>query len=124
GVGRSLMMAAPVEIARRRLTRPTHRIHALPVVILMPHSRCNCRCVICDIWKANHNKREQSRDDLARHLETFRRFGVRRVVLSGSEARMHSNLWTLSALLKELPIKITRLSTGLLLKRHAADLVR
>jgi len=118
------MMAAPVEMARRRLTQLTHRIHALPVVILMPHSRCNCRCVMCDIWKANHNKRELSRDDLARHLETFRRFGVRRVVLSGGEALMHSNLWTLCALLKELPIKITLLSTGLLLKRHAADLVR
>lgn len=117
-------MPAPTEIARRQLTRLTHRIHALPVVILMPHSRCNCRCVMCDIWKANRHKRELSRDDLARHLTALRTFNTRRVVLSGGEALMHTNLWTLCALLKELPVAITLLSTGLLLKRHAADVAR
>ncbi|HVC34159.1 MAG TPA: radical SAM protein [Chloroflexota bacterium] len=111
------------EVARRQLTRVTHRIHSLPVVILMPHSGCNCRCVMCDIWKANQHRQELSRDDLAPHLETFRQLGVRRVVLSGGEALMHTNLWTLCALLKELPIKITLLSTGLLLKHHAAEVV-
>ena len=23
----------------------------LPILILYPHSRCNCRCLMCDIWK-------------------------------------------------------------------------
>ena len=117
-------MPAPTEIARRRLTRATHRIHSLPVVILMPHSRCNCRCVMCDIWKANHARRELSREELARHLPAFRDFHVRRVVLSGGEALMHSNLWALCEMLKELSVKITLLSTGLLLKRHADAVVR
>jgi MoaA/NifB/PqqE/SkfB family radical SAM enzyme len=112
------------EIAKRQLTLTTHRIHTLPVVVLMPHSRCNCRCVMCDIWKANANGQEIAPEALARHVETFRRFGVRWVVLSGGEALMHSNLWVLCAMLKELDIKITLLSTGLLLKRHATEVVR
>ena len=37
---------------------------------------------------------------------------------------MHSNLWTLCAMLKELGISITLLSTGLLLKRHADEVIR
>ena len=114
----------PAEVVRRTLTRRTHQIHSLPIVILMPHSRCNCRCVMCDIWKANHLKRELSRDDLARHLDDFRRFNVQRVVLSGGEALMHSNLWTLCEMLKELGIVITLLSTGLLLKRYADEILR
>src|SRR3954447_21893980 len=117
-------MPTATEIVRRTLTRRTHQIHSLPIVILMPHSRCNCRCVMCDIWKANHLKRELSRDDLARHLDDFRRFNVQRVVLSGGEALMHSNLWTLCEMLKELGISITLLSTGLLLKRNAEEIVR
>jgi MoaA/NifB/PqqE/SkfB family radical SAM enzyme len=117
-------MPTATEIVRRTLTRRTHQIHSLPIVILMPHSRCNCRCVMCDIWKANHLKRELSRDDLARHLDDFRRFNVQRVVLSGGEALMHSNLWTLCAMLKELGISITLLSTGLLLKRNVEEIVR
>jgi MoaA/NifB/PqqE/SkfB family radical SAM enzyme len=96
----------------------------MPIVVLMPHSRCNCRCVMCDIWKSNHLKREISREQLQRHMADFDRLGVRRVVLSGGEALMHSNLWSLCELLKERGIAITLLSTGLLLKRHAADVVR
>ncbi len=114
-----------VQLAKRQLTLATHRIYSLPVVVLMPHSACNCRCVMCDIWMANRNKRELSRDDLAPHLPSLRRFGAKHVVLSGGEALMHSNLWTLCDLLREAGVaRITLLSTGLLLERRAAEVVR
>jgi Fe-coproporphyrin III synthase len=114
----------PLEIAKRQLTLTTHHIHTLPLVVLMPHSRCNCRCVMCDIWKANLNKQEISREELGRHLTAFRKFNVQWVVLSGGEALMHSNLWSLCELLKDLDCKITLLSTGLLLGRHAESIMR
>lgn len=117
-------MPSLLEIAKRQLTLATDRIHALPVVVLMPHSRCNCRCVMCDIWKANRNGHEITREQLAPHLDAFRGMNVQWVVLSGGEALMHSNLWTLCALLKELDVKITVLSTGLLLDRYADDVTR
>jgi MoaA/NifB/PqqE/SkfB family radical SAM enzyme len=117
-------MPFPPEIERRALTLATHRIHALPVVVLMPHSRCNCRCVMCDIWKANAAKQELSEADLAAHVESFRRLGVRRVVLSGGEALMHSNLWALCRTFRDLSIRVMLLSTGLLLERDAAEVTR
>ncbi len=123
--GRNPMKTPPlIDIARRQWTLSSHRIHALPIVVLMPHSRCNCRCVMCDIWKGNRDRKELGRDDLAPHLESFRRLGVRWVVLSGGEALMHSNLWTLCELLAESGVKVTLLSTGLLLRRHAPEVVR
>jgi MoaA/NifB/PqqE/SkfB family radical SAM enzyme len=117
-------MPSPVEIAKRQLTLSTHHIHTLPMVVLMPHSRCNCRCVMCDIWKANQNMREISREELEQHVAAFRKFNVQWVVLSGGEALMHSNLWSLCQLLRELRCKITLLSTGLLLARNADNVVR
>ncbi|MCB9136315.1 MAG: radical SAM protein [Anaerolineales bacterium] len=96
----------------------------MPVLVLFPHSRCNCRCVMCDIWKANENMQELSSDDLAHHLVSFRRLGVKWVTFSGGEALMHSNLWKLAEMLKAEGIKITLLSTGLLLKRNAENIVR
>ena len=117
-------MPFPPEIVRRALTLATHRIHSLPVVVLMPHSRCNCRCVMCDIWKANATKQELSAADLAAHAETFRRLGVHRVVLSGGEALMHSNLWALCRMFRDLSIRVMLLSTGLLLERDAAEVTR
>jgi MoaA/NifB/PqqE/SkfB family radical SAM enzyme len=117
---------SPLETLRRQATRSTHRIHSLPQLVLMPHSSCNCRCVMCDIWKANAMKRELSREDIEHQMPSLRNLHVQRVVLSGGEALMHSNLWLLCELLRELndDLQITLLSTGLLLRRFAADVVK
>src|SRR5262249_8887674 len=87
-------------------------------------SRCNCRCLMCDIWQANSEKRELTRDDLERQMSSMRNLHVQRVVLSGGEALMHQNLWLLCELLREMGVEITLLSTGLLLKGFAADVVK
>jgi Fe-coproporphyrin III synthase len=118
-------MLSPVDLVLRQLTLTTDRIHALPIVVLMPHSRCNCRCVMCDIWKGNRDKKELTRADLAPHVEALRRWRTCWVVLSGGEALMHSNLWTLCELLKDhLKTRITLLSTGLLLRRWSDEVTR
>lgn len=116
-------MPSITQIARSHLTLATHRIHTMPIVVLMPHSRCNCRCVMCDIWKANQNAQVITAEQLEPHLETFRKLNVKQVVLSGGEALMHPNLWTLCTQLKSLDVEIILLSTGLLLKHHAHDIV-
>ena len=98
-------------------------ITRLPILILFPHSRCNCRCLMCDIWRST-TKTEIAPDAVARWADEWRVLGVRRVVLSGGEALLHSQLWALCDHLRAAEIGVTILSTGLLLKRHAAELVR
>ena len=98
-------------------------LDSLPVLILNPHSRCNCRCAMCDIWKTT-KAQEISVEDLKRQLESIERLQVQWVVFSGGEALMHSDLWSLIELLRERQIRITLLSSGLLLGRHAASLVK
>ena len=95
----------------------------LPIVILFPHNRCNCRCVMCDIWRIT-TKDEIQATDVARWLTEWRALGVRRVMLSGGEPLMHSHLWELCELLRSAGIGVTLISTGLLLKRDVAQLVR
>jgi radical SAM protein with 4Fe4S-binding SPASM domain len=94
----------------------------LPLLILYPHSRCNCRCLMCDIWRST-TRDEVAPSAVARWLDEWRDLGVQRVVLSGGEALMHSQLWEVCALLHGAEIGITLLSTGLLLQRHAARVV-
>jgi MoaA/NifB/PqqE/SkfB family radical SAM enzyme len=79
---------------------------------------------MCDIWKANHEKKEISVEVLQNHVAYFRKLGVREVVFSGGEALMHSNLWQLCSVLREQQIRVTLLSTGLLLEKHAGEIVR
>ena len=98
-------------------------IERLPILILYPHSRCNCRCLMCDIWRAR-GKGELTVEDAARWLPEWRELGVRRIVLSGGEALLHSDLDAFCAPLHAAGIGITLLSTGLLLRRDAESLVR
>lgn len=113
-----------LEAARRYATLKTGRIHALPVAILMPHSSCNCRCVMCDIWKGNANLRQLDEADIRGLLASFQRLGTRWVIMSGGEALMNPNLFRLCRLLKAHGIrKITILSTGLLLGKYAQQVV-
>lgn len=96
-------------------------ITRLPLLVLFPHSRCNCRCLMCDIWR-DRGRRELSAADVARWLPEWRRLGVERVVLSGGEPLLHSELWRLCDLLRAAGIGISLLSTGLLLARDAVRL--
>ena len=117
-------MPTPLEIVRRLRTRRSHRLHSLPVLVLSPHSRCNCRCVMCDIWLANRQQREISKDVLERHLRSLDGLHVQSVVLTGGEPLMHSNLWSLCSLLTDRGVKVTLLSTGLLLSDHVREIAR
>lgn len=115
-------MVGPGEIARRVRSRRSGRLESLPILALSVHSACNCRCVMCDIWKANADKRDISSEDLARHIEDIRALRVQRVMLTGGEPLLHRNLWALCAQLQALRIRITLVTTGLLIEPHAAEI--
>jgi Fe-coproporphyrin III synthase len=100
-----------------------HRIHDLPILVLIPHNRCNCRCLMCDIWKIRQ-VREITAEDLKPHLDSLRALKVRWIVFSGGEPLMHSDLTSLARLCREEGIRLTLLTAGLLLERHAERVTR
>jgi MoaA/NifB/PqqE/SkfB family radical SAM enzyme len=97
-------------------------LERVPILVLEPHNRCNCRCVMCDIWKIA-DAREIGAAELERHLADIERLGVEWVVFTGGEPLMHSDLFRLSTMLRGRGIRTTILSTGLLLKPNAARIV-
>jgi MoaA/NifB/PqqE/SkfB family radical SAM enzyme len=109
---------------QRYRTLQTHKITALPVVILMPHSACNCKCVMCDIWKGNKNLKQLAEQDIESLLSSLRKFGTQEVVMSGGEALLNPNFFSLCEILKKEKIKITLLSTGLTLKKNSEQLLK
>lgn len=109
---------------QRYRTLQTHRIHALPIVILMPHSACNCRCVMCDIWKGNKNVKRLTEDDIKGLLTSLKKFGTKQVVMSGGEALLNPNFFLFCEILRKQKIHITLLSTGLTISKHAEQIVK
>lgn len=109
---------------QRYRTLQTHRVSALPVVILMPHSACNCRCVMCDIWKDNKNLKQLTERDVSDLLVSLKKFGTKQVVMSGGEALLNTNFFKLCQLLKKEGIQIDLLTTGLSIKNNAPQLLK
>ena len=99
-----------------------HTIEELPVLVIHAHTRCNCRCVMCDIWKSTEN-REFTPEQLEAQMPAIERLGVRWVVFTGGEPLMHSDLFALSRRLRAAGVRVTILSTGLLLARFAHEIV-
>ena len=118
-----MRLQSPYQTFKRYRTLQTSRISTLPIVILMPHSSCNCRCIMCDIWKGNKNLKQLTEADVRGLLSSLKKFGTKQVVMSGGEALLNQNFFGLCELLKKENIKVTLLSTGLTLKKNANELL-
>lgn len=94
------------------------RIEAMPILLLHVHEHCNCRCLMCDIWKKTDGK-QLDLEDFSRHRDSLVRLGVREVVLTGGEALLHRGFEQLCAFLRDCDVMITLLTTGLLLEKRA-----
>jgi MoaA/NifB/PqqE/SkfB family radical SAM enzyme len=78
---------------------------------------------MCDIWKDNKNLKQLTENDIAGLLSSLKKLGTRQVVMSGGEALLNQNFFSLCRILKQHGISICLLSTGLLLKRYANSIV-
>jgi len=102
--------------AARLVSAVTH----IPILMLNVHSHCNCRCLMCDIWQ--RDTRESVRAaDLERHKASLQQLGVRHVVLTGGEPLLNTDLSSICGFFRALHIRLTLLTTGLLLKKRAEE---
>ena len=95
-----------------------HRITSLPILVIFPHNRCNCRCVMCDIWRIRQ-VREITPRDLEPHLTSLRQLNVKWIVFSGGEPLMHSDISSLSRVCRAEGVRVTLLTAGLTLEKRA-----
>jgi MoaA/NifB/PqqE/SkfB family radical SAM enzyme len=98
-----------------------HLIRTMPVVVISPHNQCNCRCVMCDIWRIRQPQ-EIAPTLLERQLAIFRELGVRWVVFTGGEPQLNRQLSSLAQMLRAEGIRVTMLTAGLLLESHAESI--
>ncbi len=98
-----------------------HIINRLPILVLYPHSQCNCRCIMCDTWKVSQ-VHEIGATEWSRFFRELPGLGVQWIVLSGGEPLMHSDLPGLISELRESKSRITVLTNGLLLEKMAPSI--
>jgi MoaA/NifB/PqqE/SkfB family radical SAM enzyme len=79
---------------------------------------------MCDIWKGNHHLKQLQESDIRGLLDSFNKFHTKQVVMSGGEALLNPDFFRFCEILKQRGIKISLLSTGLTVKKHARALVQ
>ena len=107
----------------RRVHGHSGRLSSVPILLFNVHENCNCRCVMCDIWQREEG-REIELEWLERQRSSIQRLGVKQVVLTGGEPLLHSRFNDLCVFLKELRIRITLLTTGLLLAKRSESVAK
>jgi Fe-coproporphyrin III synthase len=98
------------------------RLH-VPILIFNVHSHCNCRCLMCDIWKRTEQQ-QICAADLEPHRRSLQTLGVRQVVFSGGEPLLHTSLELLCGFFRDQGIRLTLLTTGLLLHKRADEVAK
>ena len=98
-------------------------IDTLPVLIVNPHSSCNCHCTMCDIWK-RRTFEEIGSEQFDNQLADIERLGVEWVVFSGGEALLHKDVFRKASQLRRRNIRVTLLSSGILVGKYAAEIVQ
>jgi Fe-coproporphyrin III synthase len=111
-----------ISVSDDSLAVAAHQIRTLPVLVIFPHNQCNCRCVMCDIWRIREAK-QITPADLEKQLSAFRKLGVRWVVLSGGEPQLNGKWSSLAQMLRLAGTRVTLLTAGLLLKSQAQVVV-
>jgi MoaA/NifB/PqqE/SkfB family radical SAM enzyme len=99
----------------------SQQIARLPVLVLHVHSSCNCRCRMCDIWKTLEAHSLEPRA-MEPHLASLRGLGVRWIVFTGGEPLLNRDYPELCAMLRREGIRLTLLTTGLLMQREARQI--
>lgn len=91
---------------------------SIPILILNVHENCNCRCVMCDIWKRPAGS-ELAIQQVQAYQADIRSLRVQQIVLTGGEPLLHSHFSELCQVLRQCGARLTLLSTGLLLRKRA-----
>jgi MoaA/NifB/PqqE/SkfB family radical SAM enzyme len=77
---------------------------------------------MCDIWKTAES-RQFTIADLQRRLDDIRELGVEWLVFTGGEALMNPGLFEMASVLRAIGVRVTVLTSGLLLGRYANEIV-
>ena len=118
-----MTVADVVTLARTHAGAAVNRTWTLPIAVVYPTGRCNSRCVSCSWWATTGEGEMTAREfaDLANALQSM---GTRLAVFSGGEPLLRDDLWTIAQAFRHRGIVLHLLTSGLALKRDAANVAR
>lgn len=88
------------------------------LLVLHITGRCNLKCAYC--YASSYGKKDLETDTAQNILSQAAKLGTRHVILSGGEALLHPDFYTISEYAKNLGIKVHLTSNGTLIDENNA----
>lgn len=87
-------------------------------LILMLTSKCNMSCLFCDIGRRDYQKKELSRDEACKIIDSAYRLGVESLEITGGEPLLHPGLWEIVEYAVSRNIRVGLSTNGFLVKEQ------
>ena len=85
---------------------------------LMLTSLCNLKCKFCDIPERDYNKKELSKQEVVKIIDSAVRLGIEQLDITGGEPLLHKDLFEIISYASSSGLKVTLSTNGVLLKEH------
>lgn len=90
---------------------------------LMLISSCNLRCKFCDIPERDYSKKELSKEDAFKIIDSAARLGVEQLDITGGEPLLHKDFFEIVTYACSLGLRIMLSTNGTLIKKHMAEIM-
>lgn len=104
------------------LKYPPSIISHIPILILCPVERCNCRCRMCGYWSRDATTL-MSLEQVKFIAAEAQDLDVVHIVFSGGEPLLHPEIISMCSVFKQTGTYVTLLTNGLLLERWSKKLI-
>lgn len=84
-------------------------------------SRCNSKCVYCEVWKKKDFSKDLSKEDVDRIVDEAEAAGLRNLIISGGEATLYGDMFPLLEDLRRRGFHTTLLTNALLFREKADE---
>jgi radical SAM protein with 4Fe4S-binding SPASM domain len=85
---------------------------------LMLTSRCNMNCQFCDIPQRNYKKKELSKEEAFKIIDSVYKLGIEELEITGGESFLHLDLWEIVEYASSKKIKVNLTTNGLLINEQ------
>lgn len=93
--------------------------HPPLLAILIPTSRCNLSCEMCDLWKSKGE--ELSREAILNVIDDLKKMGVRVISITGGEPLLRKDVFDIMHYIKKRGMFLDLSTNGTLITEHVAE---
>jgi len=90
---------------------------------LMLTSLCNFKCIFCDVPERGYDKKELSKEEAIKIIDSAARLGIEQLDITGGEPLLHKDIFEIISYSISSGLKVTLSTNGALIRKHLVKIM-